>query len=286
MNFRKSCNQIKTIFFFELKQSFKNWKFILILIICALALFGSLKIVGEFEYFVNKNIDYNRDENSVIVGPFDDYVEEEVVNPRPDVPQTVNMFDELRKEFGSLNILIPLMLGFLLFPLIVFLLGFDLISSERTNNSIRYLLSRTSRLSILLGKFFANAVVLSGTIIIFFIASNIYLKYRINEIIHLKSMILPLIFLIMYSLSLLSLMLFTSSFSKRIWSSILLGILGIVLMLLFLSNSWLAWLSIFHNLSVMLGEISKDKILNLLRLFGLSGLFFFLAWWKLERSDL
>ena len=67
------------------------------------------------------------------------------------------------RALSGLPILVPLVFRLTLFflPLYVALLGFDQLSSEVGSRSVRYLVVRSRRASILLGKFAAQAVVLA-----------------------------------------------------------------------------------------------------------------------------
>jgi ABC-2 type transport system permease protein len=75
---------------------------------------------------------------------------------------------ETLRSLSELPLLVPLVFRVTLFflPLYVTLLGFDQLSAEVGSKSVRYLVFRSRRASILFGKFLAHALVLLGLLLV------------------------------------------------------------------------------------------------------------------------
>ncbi|MBU0665997.1 MAG: ABC transporter permease subunit [Nanoarchaeota archaeon] len=270
--------EISIILFQDFKQSVKNWKIILIILLYLAALFGSLMLVDKVEAELNKQEvkDSKQLYDSYGAG-VQEFEETEFENH--------NLLLEAQDKYGSLHVLVPLIIGFVILPFIILFVGFDIVSADRFTNSLRHLVSRINRLPIIIGKFISLNLVLFFTTIIFYIISNLYLKFKLDLVIPVKELIHPFVFLILYSAALLSIVTLASTLTKKPFSSLALGVLFLIVSIWILSFDKISFLSVFANFKILFNESLNVKLLNLLRLFLISIVCFAVACFKFERMD-
>ncbi|NQU98730.1 ABC transporter permease subunit [Candidatus Woesearchaeota archaeon] len=264
MNLKETARQTGVIFSYELKQSFKDWKVVLILFIYIAFLVGSLYLVDTVEGRVNemRARDYRGTASSL------------------------DLHRAIENEFGSLNFIVPFIVSFVVIPLTVLFLTFDVISSERYHNSIRYLITRTSTFSILIGKFLANLFVMFLATFVFYVFSGVYFFFKFNETLTFWNMFYPWIFLTFFSAAMISFITFLSTFPKSSAKALGLGFVGIIVMNYMLSVDWLKWFSIFNYLRNSFRGTPKQFLTNFVGMSVLTVVFLILANIKLKRTDL
>jgi len=264
MSFKEATRQIGVIFSHELKQSFKDWKVVLILLVYLSLFVGSIYLVD----FAEDRVNYIRERQSL------------------GRARSIDLFDAIESEYGSLNFFFPFAVSLIVIPLVVLFLSFNVISSERYYNSIRYLVSKVSRFSVLLGKFLSHVFIMLFAILIFNIIGAVYIYFKLGEPLIFVNLFYSWLFLTLYSMALISFITFLSTFTRRSFTSIGLGIFGLIIMHYLLSSDWLKWFSIFHYLKDSIKGFSERVVINFAMMVVFTVVFVFLGHVKLKRTDL
>jgi|TARA_B100000315_G_C14494629_1_gene549305 ABC-type transport system involved in multi-copper enzyme maturation permease subunit len=264
MGFKKFSKQTMTICFHEFNQSLKDWKVLLILILLLATLIGSLFLIDDVQERLN---DASKKQNYR-------------------AHKDINVYDLIGREFGNPNFFVPFFVLAIILPLAIAFMFFDSVSSERQYNSIRYLITRVSHESIIFGKFLSNLFIIAPTILLFYIIAMFHIHYKLLEPLNFASVFYPWFFFSFYSAAIISFILFLSTFPKKPIRAIGLGIVGLLLMALFISNEKLKWLSVFYYLKDSVIGSLEQQFFNIMMLVIFSAVFLILGIIKLRRSDL
>ena len=127
-------------------------------------------------------------------------------------------------------VLIPFYVSAVFIPLFTLLISYDSISGELYKNSIRYLAVRTSRLSIILGKYLAYFILTIGINLIMYFIVVVY-NYNKTGNFSAVSALLVWFYLIFYSLCFLSIGFLSSTAAKKPQTSLWIGVIILVSML-------------------------------------------------------
>ncbi|MBC8495786.1 ABC transporter permease subunit [archaeon] len=256
--------QTGVIFSHEFKQAFKSWKVLLIIILYIALLFGCLFM---FDFAEDKINDMREQQSYGRAGD-------------------VDLYRDVEREFGSLGFIIPLLVSLVLIPFAVLFMTFYAVSSERNFNSIRYLASRVNRFSIIFGKLLSYIVVMLISVLIFYALGSLYVHFKMGDTIVFQQFLYSFVFLTIYSMALISLIIFISSLVKKPFSSLGWGLIGFVIMYVLMFIWELKWISIFYYIREPLAGFSSTAAINMLAFLIFTIVFLGLTYWKIGRTDL
>lgn len=157
-------------------------------------------------------------------------------------------------------VIVPYYISVMVIPAFALLLSYDSISGELHGNSIRYIVSRIDRLSILLGKYTAAAVILLSVNLVSYlvIAVNHYYSTGMNLI---GDYMTAFAYLIFYSLCFLSIGFLGSSVTKKPSTSLWIGMTIITTTLLMLIKDFLVSIVPFHYVNrFLLGNMTEGIV--------------------------
>ncbi len=157
--------EIREIWRGEIGRALKGGRVVVLLILFLLFTGLALTIVGSINHGLNAQIDQAVAQGQVDVAA----AAKQAVEGRKKFLSTFFTDDEPLLEFLSampLVLFVVFKLTMVFSPLFIALMGFDQISGEIGPKSIRYLVVRAKRSSILLGKFAAQATLASGLLIL------------------------------------------------------------------------------------------------------------------------
>ncbi len=158
-------HEIKEIWQGEIGRALKGGRVVVLLILFLLFIGLALTIVGSINYGLNGKIDEALQQGQVDKAA----AAAQAIESRKKVLSTFFTDDESLLEFLAtmpLVLFVVFKLTMMFGPLFIALMGFDQISGEIGPKSIRYLVVRVKRSSILLGKFAAQATLASGLLIL------------------------------------------------------------------------------------------------------------------------
>jgi ABC-type transport system involved in multi-copper enzyme maturation permease subunit len=185
---RNFIRQTRVIFLDELKQSFRNKKFII-----ALAIYLFLT------YFLIKN--------------------------GTNIATVIKLF-WLVSDYSA-PILVYYLSSLLLIPLFAILISHDSISSETQENAIRYIASRASRYSIFFGKLLADMAIITA-INLLIAAAMLYYNYNYTGLYAFKELSISFFYLTLYAFVFAGIGIFSSVVLRRttmaLWLSMLISV--------------------------------------------------------------
>jgi ABC-type transport system involved in multi-copper enzyme maturation permease subunit len=256
MSFKKIFRETGIYCSHELKQSFKSWKLVVVLVLYLAAMFGSLSLVDDVQALIDANPDAETD-----------------------------IYGVVEAKFGDLNFAVPFIIAVVVLPFIILVMSFDVLSDERLGNRFRYLLVRSDLVSLLVGKFLANVLILSLSTAIFFIVSGVYWSVKFNVSSSLWSFAYPWFFLTFYSAFFIAFFMLTSSFFKKPFASLALGVLGLLFLAVASSYNYLKYIVAFEYLNYAIDATTWQAVFAFAMLVVLSAFYLSLSWVKLWRSD-
>jgi len=148
-------------------------------------------------------------------------------------------FTESRRAF---SLYLPYYISMFLLPMFSVFISYDAISEEKHSKSIKYLVGRANRASVIVGKYM-GAIALSTTIIfVAYVMATIYLYFKLKEVMIYSSFI-SWFYMSLYAACIISICVLVSTMTKNPNSSLNFSIVALVLSLIVLNPLWPAWLT-------------------------------------------
>jgi len=239
--------EVKVIFADEIVQSLKTKKALLTVISYLILMFIGLKIGSYFEIFVW-------------------------------------LYAEMRKSF---SVLLPYYVSVIIIPLFCIITGYNVVSSEISTGSIRFIAYRARRFSILLGKLLSTAVIAVVMILLAYAIATYYLYQKTGLFYYTQSLI-AWAYLSIYAVCFICLINLVSMLAKKV--AIVWNLFVCIFFVFLLNYDYIKYLSPFYYSNNALayiidGDLSKMLLgMLILALFGL--IFFSASWLLIEKSDL
>jgi len=205
---------VNTVFIDEFKQSFRNKKFLFLIIVLILVWF-IMRIASSMLVIL--------------------YV---IIKPANMLPHTI---------------LMPFYLSYIILPVTAIIMSYDSIAEETQKHHVRYLASKISRSSIFLGKFLNNVLLLSVYIIILF-SSALITTYFYSKVLLIKEAFLIVIQLIAFTIALLSITMLCSTISKTTHGALKLCIFLLTLLIITAMNIKIRMLSLIYYYPAILNS--------------------------------
>ena len=197
------------------------------------------------------------------------------------------LLEEIQERFGDIRILIPYAISLLLIPIITLINNFNYLVNDINNGSLRYLIIRAKRFQIYLAMVLSEFTYIGIAIILSIAIILTYLFFKGFSFGNFIYILLPILVLLFYAFVFISLFTMINVFSKNQFSSLFYCLISLVLLIFFMQNKFLKYISAFYYVPDLLG--SEENLQIALKLFGMLAfviIFNLIGLYLFDRRDL